>query len=170
MSKTSNTRPLYRPEYSLLLGMIQGAIGKQYVIKHYGKNRVISNYPDMTNFKASELQKPCRNLFREAVAYAKTVIADPVQKAALQKKIRRTNGVYNEAIKRYMLKAKKEKEKALLEAERLIMKAFSARPIRFEARQSSPAKPYSVCRVGRATKPYRFRPWIPPALPAAPRN
>ena len=33
-----------RPEYSLLLGMIQGAIGKAYVIKHYGNRVVLSRY------------------------------------------------------------------------------------------------------------------------------
>ena len=62
----------------------------------------MTKFPDMSNIVASAGQHNCRNLFKEAVAYAKTVIADPVLKMEWQKRLRRRNGVYNEAIKVYM--------------------------------------------------------------------
>ena len=124
MKKKKDQPDLKRPEYSMLLGMIQGAIGKEYVIKHYGNRIVLSRYPDMTKIKASKKQNACRDLFREAVADSKKLIADPEQKAALQKKIRRGNGSYNEAIKIYMLKEKKEKERAMRQTESLLNDTF----------------------------------------------
>ena len=86
-----------------LLRSIQGAIGKRYVIKHYGKKVVITKYPVMSNIIPTKNQQKQRNLFKDAVVYAKEVIADPARKAAWQKRLKRINGVYNEAIKRYIL-------------------------------------------------------------------
>ena len=108
--------------------MIQGAIGKRYVIKHYKWGIIQTKYPDMTKIKASPNQRTCRNLFREAVVYAQMVIADPVLKAAWQKKLRRSNGVYNEAIKVYMLKEKLAKERADLLTKNLIRNSFRDHP------------------------------------------
>jgi hypothetical protein len=45
----------------------------------------MTKFPDMTRIKASAGQHKCRNLFREAVTYAKTVIADKVKKKEWQK-------------------------------------------------------------------------------------
>ena len=84
--------------------MIRGSIGKQFVIKHYGRRVIMTKFPDMSGIEASPDQRICRNLFKEAVAYAKTVIADPVRKKEWQKKLRRRNGVYNKAIKEFMLR------------------------------------------------------------------
>ena len=105
--------------------LVTGAIGKEFVVKHYRKKCVITKYPDMTHIIPTKQQRSRRDLFREAVAYAKTIIADPVLKAAMQKKIRRRNGVYNEVIKIYMLKTKREKERAELQTERLLDKALN---------------------------------------------
>ena len=66
----------------------------------------MTKFPDMSGIIASMQQRRCRNLFAKAVVYAKSVIADPELKAAWQKKIRRRNGVYNKAIKAFMLKEK----------------------------------------------------------------
>ena len=66
----------------------------------------MTKFPDMSGIIASMKQRRCRNLFAKAVLYAKSVIADPELKAAWQKKIRRRNGVYNKAIKAFMLKEK----------------------------------------------------------------
>ena len=92
-----------RKKLPLSLLMIRGSIGKQFCIKHYRWGVIKTKFPDMSNIVASAEQCQCRNLFKEAVAYAKTVIADPVLKREWQKKIRRRNGVYNKAIKAYML-------------------------------------------------------------------
>jgi hypothetical protein len=52
----------------LLLSIIQGSIGKKFVVKHYkGRKIVITRFPDMSRIVASEKQRVRRNLFREAV-------------------------------------------------------------------------------------------------------
>ena len=117
-----------KPELPLSLRLIRGAIGKEYVIKHYSYGAIKTKYPDMTKIIASVKQRSCRNLFQKAVAYAKEVIADPVQKAAWQKRLRRYNGVYNDAIKAFMLKDKRDKERADLLTDRLIRQAFKDQP------------------------------------------
>jgi hypothetical protein len=109
-----------------LLQFARGAIGKEFVIKRsrYKGCRIKTKYPDMTRIVSSMAQRKCRDLFREAVLYAKEVIADTERKRQWQKRIRRRNGVYNEAVKYYMLKDKKAKEAALLEAQRLLRLAM----------------------------------------------
>ncbi len=57
----------------------------------------------MTKIVASAGQRTCRDLFKKAVAYAKAVIAAAVLKKEWQKKLGRRNGVYNEAVKTFML-------------------------------------------------------------------
>ena len=89
------------------LRTIRGGFKGHFVIKHYkGGHIVMTKFPDMSGIIASMQQRRCRNLFAKAVVYAKSVIADPELKAAWQKKIRRRNGVYNKAIKAFMLKEK----------------------------------------------------------------
>ena len=89
------------------LRTIRGGFKGHFVIKHYrGGLVVMTKFPDMSGIIASVKQRRCRNLFAKAVVYAKSVIANPELKAAWQKKIRRRNGVYNKAIKAFMLKEK----------------------------------------------------------------
>ena len=78
-----------RQELPFSLCLVWGAIGKEYVIKHYRYGVIKTRYPDMTRIVASKKQRGCRNLFREAVAFAKTIIADPVKKQEWQKKLQR---------------------------------------------------------------------------------
>jgi hypothetical protein len=111
--------------FNILFRSIQGAIGKKYVVKHYGKKIVITKYPCMEYIIPSKEQRRRRNLFAEAVAWAKKVIADPVRKAAWQKNIKRKNGVYNQAIKKYLLMAKKEKIKNMSMADNLINRSLN---------------------------------------------
>ena len=79
-------KKLYRrkTELSFLYKLIRGAIGKEYVIKHYSYEAIRTKYPDMSRIIAPTKQRKCRDIFKEAVAYAKQVIADPVAKAAWQ--------------------------------------------------------------------------------------
>jgi len=89
------------------LRTIRGGFKGHFVIKHYkGRRIVMTKFPDMSGIIASVQQRKCRNLFARAVVYAKSVIADAELKAAWQKRIRRRNGVYNKAIKAFMLKEK----------------------------------------------------------------
>ena len=116
------------PELDFMHQLVQGAIGTDYVIKHYCYGPIRTKFPDMTKIIASPGQRKCRNIFKEAVAYAKEVIADPVQKKAWQKKLRRRNSVYYAAIKEYMLRDKRKKEKDLERAKHLIARALNPRP------------------------------------------
>jgi hypothetical protein len=90
----------------LLLTWIRGAVGKEFVIKHYKYGVVKTKFPDMTRIIASARQCKCRNLFKEAVEYAKSVYADPVRKKEWQKKTRKKHRVFNRIVKDYMLAAK----------------------------------------------------------------
>lgn len=107
--------------------LITGAIGKEYVIKHYRYGVIRTKYPDMTHIVASLRQRKCRDLFKEAVAYARAIIADPVKKTAWQKKLRKRNSVFNAAIKEFMLREKKVKQAAELATNRLIRLAFRSK-------------------------------------------
>ena len=90
----------------LLLTWIRGAVGKEFVIKHYRYGVVKTKFPDMTKIIASTQQRKCRNLFKEAVAHAKTIYADPLKKKEWHKRARKKHRVFNYIIKQYMLAAK----------------------------------------------------------------
>lgn len=89
-------------ERSLLLRHVRGQIGKQIVIKQYGKKTVITAYPNMSGIKPSKLQKQKRSKFSDAVAYAQSIIRDPLLKAAYAKKLKKGQRVYNAAIKEFL--------------------------------------------------------------------
>lgn len=87
---------------SVLLHKMRGQIGKQIVVKQYGKKTVITAYPDMSHIKPSKLQKQKRKKFAAAIAYAQSIIQDPVSKAAYAKKLKKGQRVYNAAIREYL--------------------------------------------------------------------
>ena|GEM_PF-2990344 len=89
-----------------LLSIIQGAIGKKYVVKHYQYGIVVTKFPDMKGIIASRKQKVCRDAFKEAVAYARDIIQDAEKKKALQKRIGKRKKLYQAAIKEYMQRVK----------------------------------------------------------------
>ena len=78
----------------------------------------------MSGIVASWRQRKCRNLFKEAVAFAKEVIADVERKSSWQKKLRKRNAVYNAAIKEYMLREKKAMQQDLVVTKRLLRDAM----------------------------------------------
>lgn len=83
------------PELPFSLRTIRGAIGKEYVIKHYSYGAIKTKYPNMSNIVATRLQRKQRNLFKEAVEYAKAIMGDPVQKAEWLKKARKKHRLFN---------------------------------------------------------------------------
>ena len=85
---------------------ISGKLGKQLVFKQYGDKTVITLYPDMSRVKPSRKQKSNRNLFKEAVAYAKNINRTPALKQAYLKKVKNGGSVYHYAIKEYLQKHK----------------------------------------------------------------
>lgn len=86
--------------------MIQGSIGKRYVVKHYQYGIVVTKFPDMKGIIASRKQKVCRNTFKEAVAYAREIIRNPEKKKALLTRIGKGKKLYQAAIKEYMQRVK----------------------------------------------------------------
>jgi hypothetical protein len=85
---------------------ISGAIGKKIVIKQYSDGEVITKFPDMSGIIASAGQRNCRNLFKEAVAFARAINNDPEKKKLYMKKAGRNRTVFNAAISEYMQKMK----------------------------------------------------------------
>ncbi|MBS1656184.1 MAG: hypothetical protein JSU05_15130 [Bacteroidetes bacterium] len=88
--------------HSLLLHNLRGQLGKQIVVKQYGKKTVVTAYPDMSNIKPSKLQKQKRNRFANAVAYAQSILRDPARKAAYARKLKKGERVYTAAIKEWL--------------------------------------------------------------------
>ena len=65
--------------------MIRGAIGRKFVVKHYEGGRVVvTRFPDMSGIVATEKQRVRRDLFREAVVWAKWIIGDEGRKLAFR--------------------------------------------------------------------------------------
>jgi hypothetical protein len=91
---------------NLLLEGMSGTFGKQMVIKQYKYGTVVSRVPDMTGIKPSRDQKQSRNRFKEAVAYAKSILNDAKKSAAYKKSLKKGETVYHKAIKEYLAKNK----------------------------------------------------------------
>jgi hypothetical protein len=85
-----------------VLNEISGQLGKQLVFKHYSDRTVISQYPDMSGVKPSRKQKITRNLFKEAVAYAKKIIRNRELKKKYLEKVQPGQSVYHYAVREYM--------------------------------------------------------------------
>lgn len=83
---------------NILLQGLSGTLNKQLVLKQYNNITVISSYPDMTRVIKSEKQKTENRRFREAVAYARSQMADPVSKAEYKAKARGLQKPHNIAI------------------------------------------------------------------------
>lgn len=86
------------------LNMLQGSIGKKIVIKQTKNGPVLSKFPEMGNVVPSTKQVKQRNYFKEAVTYAKSIYADPVQKAKWKKKLGREGRLFNKLMKEYLKK------------------------------------------------------------------
>lgn len=86
---------------SLLLRNMRGQIGKQFIVKQYGKKTVITKYPDMSHVKSSKAQKANQKTFAKAVAYAQSILHDPVKKKAYAAKLKKGASVYHAAMKEY---------------------------------------------------------------------
>jgi hypothetical protein len=95
-----------RSKNALLKGL-SGTVGKQFVFKQYRGKTVVSQYPDMSNVKPSELQKEKRSLFAEAVKFARSINNNPKQKAVYLKKAEKGQSAYHCALKEYLDKHKK---------------------------------------------------------------
>ncbi|MBD3750508.1 MAG: hypothetical protein IE931_13535 [Sphingobacteriales bacterium] len=82
----------------------RGHIEKTVVVKQYpGDRTIITAYPDMSRVKPSKDQKVQRSLFKEAVAYAKGILADSIENQKAQSRLyQRTGSLYHALLKEYM--------------------------------------------------------------------
>src|SRR5688572_21939126 len=92
---------------SILAG-ISGALGKEVVFKKYANGTVVSKMPDMSGVKPSPGQSSRREIFQQAVYYAKSINNDPELKKAYAGKLKEGENVFNAALKEYL---KMEKER-----------------------------------------------------------
>jgi hypothetical protein len=84
----------------------RGRINKENcVIKNYNGKAVLSRIPASSNSTRTEKQTLARDRFSQAVAYAQAIIADPVKKAAYQKKLPKRKKAYHAALKEFLKSA-----------------------------------------------------------------
>ena len=84
------------------LKLIQGSIGKKFVIKQTKTGPVLSKFPDMEKIQPSPLQIKQRELFKEAVKYSNSIFADPVQKVEWEKKLSKKKKLSTQLIQKYL--------------------------------------------------------------------
>jgi hypothetical protein len=92
-----------------MTGRVGNLVFKFYRHLNNGKGKVVvTRDPDMSSVKASPLQKLQREVFAEAVAYARNVKRDPEKKAAYEKMRKEGQTVFNAALSNYMKKKNDE--------------------------------------------------------------
>ena len=77
-----------------------GAVDKSFVVKQYKDKTVITAYPDRSKVVFAPSQVKTQKDFARAVAFAQSIIRDPVKKAAY--KVKKGEKVFNRAIKDYI--------------------------------------------------------------------
>lgn len=88
--------------------LFSGGIGKKFIVKHYDKKIILTKYPVTTRITASAKQRKCRNLFKEAITFARLINNDPVKKKHWQHNLKKGT-VYNNAIRQYIKINQKKK-------------------------------------------------------------
>ena len=87
---------------NIVLNGFSGTIAKQIVVKQYKKGTVFAKYPDRSHVKPSDQQLKDQSKFAKAVAFAKAIISDPVEKQKWQEQISKDTTVFQAAISWYM--------------------------------------------------------------------
>jgi hypothetical protein len=87
-------------ENTLLQGM-SGTLST-ILLKQYSYGTVISKRPDRSKVKLSPLQKKANKKFKEAVAFAKSVLKDEAKKKAYKKKLKSNQTIYHAALADYL--------------------------------------------------------------------
>ncbi|WP_315051757.1 hypothetical protein [Capnocytophaga leadbetteri] len=93
--------------FNILTQDLRGEVGKTIVFRQRGEKTFVARYPRPRNpeLKATEKQLKHRSKFQEAVLYAKSVLANPTQKALYQadhKVKRKLMSAFNVAIADYL--------------------------------------------------------------------
>ena len=98
-----------KAENNVLFNGISGKYGN-VILKNYSYGTVISKIPDRSKVVLSVKQKKANSVFKEAVAYAKSVLADPkLQKQYKTKLKKKGSSLYHIALSDYLKKSKTKK-------------------------------------------------------------
>jgi hypothetical protein len=84
--------------------IIQGRIGKRFVVKHYRKYKIKGKYPNMEGIIPSKRQKRQRRLFRLAVQYAQSIYWNPKKRAEKERIYRRPWRLFQKLMKEWFKK------------------------------------------------------------------
>ncbi|HEX2608677.1 MAG TPA: hypothetical protein VHK91_14920 [Flavisolibacter sp.] len=84
--------------------IIQGRIGKRFVVKHYKKYKLKGKYPNMEGIIPSKRQKRQRRLFRLAVQYAQSIYWNPKKRAEKERIYRRPWRLFQKLMKEWFKK------------------------------------------------------------------
>jgi hypothetical protein len=90
----------------------RGRLGN-LIYRQIGDNTFVNPAPDYSKYKWSKAQKENRKRFREAMAFARTVLQDPVKVKYYRRKAKGLQTAWNVAVSEYLknLKAKELKGK-----------------------------------------------------------
>ncbi|MXV52337.1 hypothetical protein GS399_15285 [Pedobacter sp. HMF7647] len=83
-----------------------GQYDKKVVVKHWLGKTILTAYPDMSKVVPSPAQLAKKSRFKQAVAYARSVISDPRQAAVYRTKVQANKSIYHAAIADFMRKDK----------------------------------------------------------------
>jgi len=84
------------------LNGLSGLVGT-VVIKQYANKTVVTSRPKMRRVKRTTKQKNNSTRFAAAVAWAKSIIADPAKKSAFAKTLKDGQDVYHAALRQYFV-------------------------------------------------------------------
>jgi hypothetical protein len=98
-----------RVKDNILTQGLSGAVNKQLVFKTRNGKTFISKYPNRSKVIPSEKQLVEKVNFRNAVSYAKGILANPILKAEVQQRTPPGKLVYHQAIKEYYATQKADK-------------------------------------------------------------
>lgn len=87
-----------RVRRNIIIKGVSGNIERKVVLKQYGDATVVSSFPDMSNVTLTEKQKKENRRFSEAMAYAKSQMADPLCKAEYRARTKGMQRAHNVAI------------------------------------------------------------------------
>jgi hypothetical protein len=84
--------------------IIQGRIGKRFLVKHYKKYKIKGKVPNMEGIIPSQRQKRQRRLFRLAVEYAQSIYWSPKKRAEKERIYRRPWRLFQKLMKEWFKK------------------------------------------------------------------
>jgi hypothetical protein len=98
-----------RVKNNIVIEGLSGNIGGQLIIKNYAYGTVISKFPDMSRVKRSEKQKARQTKFQQAVAFAKSELADPQKRVQVKARLKPGKTAFNTLISEYMRKEESDR-------------------------------------------------------------